>query len=263
MMFGKKNNLVYFLHQKNLPMNTNDLKKLSAEEAVKQIQNGMIVGLGSGSTVQFALQSISQRIKDGLLQNIAGVPTSQHTEKVSKELGIPIISLNEAVSRSKEPLCIDLTIDGADEVDENLNLIKGGGGAHLREKIIAQATKKLIIIVDETKISKCLGEKWAVPIEVIQSAFLTEKFFLESIGAKTIQRKASSGEDYLTDEGNFIIDANFGKIENAEKLASCLNQRAGIVEHGLFLGMTSKVICATKGGVKIIDVNNIDKKFFA
>jgi ribose 5-phosphate isomerase A len=235
-------------------MNTNELKRLVAEEAVKQINDGMIIGLGSGSTVKYALESIGRKLKSGTIKNISGVSTSQHTENISRELGISIITLDESVRRATlnnqhSTLSIDLTIDGADEVDENLNLIKGGGGALLREKIIAQATKRLIIIVDETKISKCLGEKWPVPVEVIKSALNAEKYFLESIGAKTVIRKSSSGENYLTDEGNFIIDANFGKIEDAEEISDLLNKRAGIVEHGLFLGLTYKVICAMNNGI--------------
>lgn len=251
-------------------MNKLLLKKLAAEEAVKEISSGMTIGLGSGSTVQFALAAIEERIKSGDLKNIVGVPTSLHTEEVSKQLGIPVISLDEAVERFTEDerrksgekiFPIDVTIDGADEVAvnyseqgaETIDLIKGGGGAMLREKIVAQATKRLIIIVDGSKISKQLGEKWSVPVEVIKFALASEVAFLKSIGAKISVRKNSSGENYLTDEGNFIVDASFGGINDLEKLTQLLDRRAGIVEHGIFVGLTDTVICAEESGIRRIN----------
>ena len=247
-------------------MNTDQLKRLAAREAVKNISSGMIVGLGTGSTVQFALEKISSKIKNGELKNILCIPSSVRTEVEAIKLGIPLIGFDEAIKmRKKEDVrsetkkekpnenpnneksslrfpssvsrlpFIDITIDGADEVDENLNLTKGGGGALLREKILAQASKRLVIIVDESKLSKHLGAKWSVPIEVIQFAADVEEKFLESIGAKVARRKNADGKDYVTDENNFILDANFGEIKNPEELAVLLNQRAGIVEHGLFI----------------------------
>ena len=275
-------------------MDINRLKKLAAEKAVEEISSGMIVGLGSGSTVQFALERISEKLKNGELKNIQCIPSSTQTEKEAIRLGIPITTLNEVVKRETgngnqksevrnqksasriqhpasrnqypessikyqvssiqkpESLCIDLTIDGADEVDEELNLIKGGGGALLREKILAQASKRLIIIIDETKLSKHLGTKWSVPIEVIPFAANVEQKYLESLGAKVSRRKNPDGSDYITDENNFILDANFCEIKNAKELSVLLNQRAGIVEHGLFINLTSMVFCAYQEGVKII-----------
>lgn len=275
-------------------MDINRLKKLAAEKAVEEISSGMIVGLGSGSTVQFALERISEKLKNGELKNIQCIPSSTQTEKEAIRLGIPITTLNEVVKRETgngnqksevrnqksasriqhpasrnqypessikyqvssiqkpESLCIDLTIDGADEVDEELNLIKGGGGALLREKILAQASKRLIIIIDETKLSKHLGTKWSVPIEVIPFAANVEQKYLESLGAKVSRRKNTDGSDYITDENNFILDANFCEIKNAKELSVLLNQRAGIVEHGLFINLTSMVFCAYQEGVKII-----------
>ena len=156
---------------------------------------------------------------------------------------------------------IDLTIDGADEFavgnpdpdlsgegSTRINLIKGGGGALLREKILAQASKRLIIITDESKHSKYLGEKWPVPVEVVQMAFAVEKKFLEGLGAAAKVRKTSEGNYYITDEGNFIIDANFGIMKDVKKIAELLNNRAGIVEHGIFIGMADKIICALSNG---------------
>ena len=226
-------------------MDVKELKKKAAEKAVEEIADGMIVGLGTGSTFQFALEKISQRIASGELKNIIGVPSSIRTEKEAQRLGIPVASLNEKIK-------VDITIDGADEVDENLNLIKGGGGALLREKILAQASRRLIIIVDSSKLSKHLGTNFPVPVEVIQYAVNVEKNYLQSLGAKILQRKNSDGSNYITDENNFILDANFGAIKNLEKLTTLLNKRAGIVEHGIFIGMTSEVICATSEDIKIL-----------
>ena len=221
-----------------------ELKKQSALKAVEFIRDGQIVGLGSGSTVQFALDEIARKINTGELKNITGIPTSLHTEKRAKELGIPLTTLDENPE-------IDLTIDGADNVDDDLNLIKGGGGCHLHEKIIAQATKELIIIVDERKISPKLGEKFYVPVEVIQKALRTETIYIESLGAKVEQRFFENGEPYITDENNYILMCDFGAIEKPEELSRKLNARAGIAEHGLFIGMTSKVVVAGEDGIVI------------
>ncbi|MBI5730878.1 MAG: ribose 5-phosphate isomerase A [Ignavibacteriales bacterium] len=265
-------------------MNINELKKLAAEKAVEEISSGMIVGLGTGSTVQFALEKISERIKNGELKNIVGIPSSLRTEKEATRLEIPITTLNEVVKREKEnggqkPVLrasegsevrnqkseiriqypassiqyqassiIDLTIDGADEIDNELNLIKGGGGALLHEKILAQASKRLIIITDETKLSKHLGTKRPVPVEVLKFSAGAEQKFLESLNAKVELRKNSDGSNYITDENNFILDADFGKIKNVKDLSNILNDRAGIAGHGLFVGLTDKVICAMDSG---------------
>ncbi|MBU1678938.1 MAG: ribose-5-phosphate isomerase RpiA [Bacteroidetes bacterium] len=220
-----------------------DLKKLAAETAVAEIKSGMIVGLGTGSTVKFALEKISDLLKMGTIKNIIGIPTSLATEKHAGQLGIPLGKM-EDYSR------IDLTIDGADEVDEELNLIKGGGGALLREKIVAQASKKVLIIVDDTKVSKRIGEKWAVPIEVIKFALTSEMEFLSKRCTKVDLRLDEKSQPCITDEGNFILDANFGRIENPGKLSLELNQRAGIVENGLFVGIADKVIIASENGIR-------------
>lgn len=257
-------------------MDINQLKKLAAEKAVEEISSGMVIGLGSGSTVQFALEKISERIKNGELKNIVGIPSSSKTEKEAIRLGVPLITFDEAVKRETgngkrksevrnqksassikyqassiqypESFYIDLTIDGADEIDNELNLIKGGGGALLREKILAQASKRLIIITDETKLSKHLGTKWPVPIEVLKFSVGAETKFLESLNVKVELRKNSDGSNYITDENNFILDADFGEIKNVKDLSDILNDRAGIVGHGLFIGLADKVICAMNDG---------------
>lgn len=224
--------------------NQNDLKKDAALAAVDQVRPGMVVGLGSGSTANFATIEIGHRIKSGALTNILGIPSSVKTEKLAVSLGIPLTDFDLHPA-------IDITIDGADEVDQNMDLIKGGGGALLREKVLAQASQKNIIIVDEAKLSASLGEKWAVPVEVIVFAENVERAFLESIGAKVTLRVSNSGA-FITDEGNHILDCNFGIISDPAALAVNISQRAGVVEHGLFVGLATHVIVAGAGGVRFL-----------
>ena len=228
-------------------MNNQDiLKRKSAEKAVEFVKSGMVLGFGTGSTFNHVLNVLSEKLKSGELKNIVGISSSEKTEKLANELNIPTDTL------SKNP-SIDLTIDGADEVDENLNLIKGGGASLLREKIIAQASKQYVIIVDETKVSKSLGEKWAVPVEVIKMAKNVEAENLKILGAEINQRLNSVGELLITDEGNYILDANFGIIDNPKKLAKKLERRAGIVEHGIFLKMADYVVIAGDSGIKTLE----------
>jgi len=187
-----------------------ELKQKAAYRAVEFIDSGMVVGLGSGSTTAFAVMRIGERLKSGDLKNIVGIPTSIRTEKLATELGIPLCGLDD------QPV-IDVTIDGADEVDPVLNLIKGGGGALLREKVVAQASRQNIIIVDESKLSPRLGSRWALPVEVIPFAAKTEENFLKSQGATVSLRLDDVGRPYHTDQNNFILDANFGEIEDPER----------------------------------------------
>ncbi|KAF0152409.1 MAG: ribose 5-phosphate isomerase [Ignavibacteria bacterium] len=241
-------------------MNLNDPKKIAAEKAVEEIKDDMIVGLGTGSTFHFALLKIAERIQSGELKNIKCVASSKQTELKAAELGIPLVTLNElyksgrrtssqSATKTADKFSIDLTIDGADELDKDLNLIKGGGGALLREKVIVQASKKFIVVVDESKLSKKLGMNFPVPVEVLQFAVEAEKSFLESLGANVSIRKNSDGEHFITDEGNFILDAKINAIENVDEFASILEQRAGIVEHGLFRScLVSKVVCSFSDG---------------
>lgn len=224
-------------------MNINELKQAAAAEAIKYVEDGMILGLGTGSTVYYFLNKLSEVIKEGKVKNIFGIPTSKETESLATELGIPLTGLNENPK-------INLTVDGADEVDENLNAIKGGGGALLREKIIAQASERLVLIVDESKLSKNIGEKFFVPVEVIPMALVVENNYLKSIGAETKIRLDKTGNYYITDEGNYIIDAKFESIPDPVKTGALLNSRAGIVEHGMFLDIVNEVIAATKKGIQ-------------
>lgn len=229
-------------------MDTNNLKQLAALEAVKYVKSNMVLGLGTGSTTKFALIEIGRLIKEKVLGNIVAVPSSYQTEMLANKYGIPLTFINTHPR-------IDLTIDGADEVDKYLNLIKGGGGALLREKVLAQNSKKNIIIIDESKFSNKLGEKWSVPIEVLEFALEAERIFLEELGAQVKLRKCSEGNPFNTDEGNMILDANFGLIQNPFELDAKLSSRAGIVEHGLFIHLATKIIIASESGIKVLERN--------
>ncbi len=220
-----------------------ELKEKAAHRAVEFIDSGMVLGLGTGSTTAFAVTRIGERLKSGDLKNIVGIPTSIRTEKLAGEVGIPLCGLGDQSQ-------IDVTIDGADEVDPDLNLIKGGGGALLREKVVAQASRQNIIIVDESKLSPRLGTRWALPVEVIPFAVKSEEKFLKSLAATVTLRTDDKGQPFQTDQNNFILDANFGEMSDPKGLASKLNDRAGIVEHGLFLDLASDVIVAAEDGIR-------------
>ena len=216
-------------------MDLNKLKNKAAVEAVKNVESGMVLGLGTGSTANFAIREISRLLKEGSLKDIVGIPSSNQTEKLALELGIPLISFEQKSG-------IDLNIDSADEVDPDLNLIKGGGGALLREKIIAQSSTRNIIVIDEQKMSQKLGTKWAVPVEIIEFSYKPTAKYLEDLGAEVTLRKNQNGKIFKTDQGNIIADCNFGQIENLNELNQALNGKAGIVEHGLFIGIADEVI---------------------
>ncbi|HEX9666677.1 MAG TPA: ribose-5-phosphate isomerase RpiA [Thermodesulfobacteriota bacterium] len=221
------------------------LKKEAGQAVVDFIESGMVLGLGTGSTTSYALEEIGRRIKSGKLRDIVGIPSSIQTEKIARGLGISLTTFDEFQE-------IDLTIDGADEVDPELNLIKGGGGALLREKILAQASKRNIIIVDESKLSPRLGTHWPVPIEVIPFAWKLVEKFLTSLGGEARLRINDDGNPYTTDQDNFILDTKFGPISDLEGLASNLSNKAGIVEYGLFLGTASEVIVAGANGIRFL-----------
>lgn len=219
------------------------LKQEAAHHAVGFIKSGMVVGLGTGSTAAFAVMRIAERLKSRDLKNIVGIPTSIRTEKLARELEIPLCGLDAQPA-------INVTIDGADEVDVDLNLIKGGGGALLREKVVAQASRRNIIVVDESKLSLRLGTRWALPVEVIPFAAKAEENFLKSLGASVTLRLDAQGQPYKTDQHNYILDANFGQMADPNRLAAKLNERAGIVEHGLFLGLAGDVIVAAQDEIR-------------
>ena len=222
-------------------MDINALKQQAGEYAADLVESGMVIGLGTGSTAIFATRRIAHRLGSGDLRAITAVPTSLATEAAAIKLGIPLTTL------AAHPQ-VDITIDGADEIDPDFNLIKGGGGAHLREKIVAQATERLVIVVDESKLSTQLGVNWPVPVEVIPFNWESQAAYLESLGGKPALRMAG-GEPFHTDQGNIILDCDFGPIADPAALDARLNSRAGIVEHGLFIGMARDVVAAGADGL--------------
>jgi len=231
------------------------LKQQAADRVLTFLESGMIVGLGHGSTAILAVRGLAKKLATGELHDIRGIPCSRQIEAEARRLGIPLTTLED------DPV-IHLTFDGADEVDPALNLIKGGGGALLREKIVAQASRREIIIVDESKLSPALGTHWAVPVEVIPFGWRTQAAFLESLGAQIRVRpgqdstRGDSGETgagaFITDQGNLILDCNFGPIRDPGDLGARLDGRTGIVAHGLFLGLATELIVAGARGIQYI-----------
>jgi ribose 5-phosphate isomerase A len=219
-----------------------DQKRAAAERAVEWVESGMVVGLGTGSTAVWAIRAIGAALREGRLRDVVGVPTSRASEHHAGAAGIPIVALAD------RPV-VDLTIDGADEVDPALNLIKGHGGALLREKVVAQATRREVIVVDDSKPSPQLGTKMSLPVEVLQFAFAVERAYLESLGA-TVSTRGGDATPYVTDEGNWIIDAAFGPISDVDRLSAQLHERAGVVEHGLFVGLASDLLIAGPDSVE-------------
>jgi ribose 5-phosphate isomerase A len=218
-------------------------KQLAAEAALDLVESGMLLGLGHGSTVQFAIEGLAARLNSGTLTGIRAVPCSNHTQAEMLRLGIP---LAELVAGNQ----LDLTIDGADEVDPHMNLIKGAGGAMLREKIVAQASKREVIIVTESKLSKTLGTKSALPIEVSPFAWKAQQAFLAAMATRVELRVDKKGDPVLSDQGNYLLDCSFKPISAPESLARTLEARAGIIEHGLFLGLATDVIVAGPDGTR-------------
>jgi ribose 5-phosphate isomerase A len=222
------------------------LKRAAAERAVGLIEDGMNLGLGTGSTARHVLQVIAERRARGELQKIKGVPTSNATRDLAKQLNIPVLTLDELPY-------LDMAIDGADEVDGELNLIKGLGGALLWEKIVESAAERLIIVVDESKLVERLGDRSPVPVEVAQFAWSTHLGFFRDLGADP-KRREKGKEPFITDSGNFIIDCAFDDgISDPWRFDVELHNRAGVVESGLFLDMAEMVIVAGKDGVRTIE----------
>ncbi|MCK5317413.1 MAG: ribose-5-phosphate isomerase RpiA [Anaerolineales bacterium] len=220
-----------------------ELKKMAGEKAVEYIESGMVVGLGYGSTAIHALRLIGELIRRGELEGIQAIPTASLIAEEARRAEIPLTSLEEHPR-------IDVTIDGADEVDPELNLIKGGGGALLREKIVAQATLLNIIVVDEQKLSPVLGTNFDLPVEIISFGWRPLEEYLRSLGAEPQLRTKTDGAAFVTDSGNYILDCHFGPIDDPYALSAELKSRAGIVEHGLFLDLASEVIIAAGDGIR-------------
>jgi ribose 5-phosphate isomerase A len=219
-------------------------KRQAAERAVELVERGMVVGLGTGGTAIYATRRIGALVRAGELRDIVGVPTSVATGAEARRLGIPL--LDEARSGP-----VDITIDGADEIDPALDLIKGRGGALLREKIVAQSSRRLVIVADETKLSQALGSRGPLPVEVMPFGWRSQVQYLNTLlpQARVSLRAAPGGAPFVTDQGNFILDCTIGPIEHPQELAAELQARAGVVAHGLFLGLATDVIVAGRSGV--------------
>ena len=218
-------------------------KRAAAEAAVAQVQDGMVVGLGTGSTADLALDALGRRVRDGL--RIAGIPTSERTAARARALNIPLAATDGE-------LHIDLDIDGADEVERStLNLIKGHGGALLREKIVASASTRFVVIADESKLVDRLGSRFAVPVEVDRFGWRAAARRIEKVGAAVAIRR-HDGKEFVSDGGNYILDCSFGLIADPPALARELDAIVGVVEHGLFVGMTSEVLIGASGGVIVL-----------
>ena len=218
-------------------------KENAARAAVALVEDGMRLGLGTGSTAEFMLHALAERVRDGL--QVSGVATSERTAKLAGSLGIPIASLDETPE-------LDLAIDGADEFDPDLNLIKGAGGALLREKIVAAAARRFVVIVDPSKRVAHLGA-FPLPVEIVPMAAVPLATRLTALGARVSLRQEADGKAFLTDERNYIVDCAFGEIADPPVLAARLSAFAGVVEHGLFCGMADVVLIGRKDGVERLE----------
>jgi ribose 5-phosphate isomerase A len=218
-----------------------DSKRRAAERAIEFVREGQVVGLGTGSTTIFAINLLGQMVQQGL--RITGVATSKATERLAAELGIPLSSLNDVEA-------IDITIDGADEVDPGFNMIKGGGGALTREKLVAIASRRRVIIVDETKLVERLGRTRSLPVEVLPFAWRMSARLLTGLGCKPVIRERD-GEAFETDNGNYILDSDFGEIADPAGLERAVKQVPGVVESGLFVGIADVIIVGFDERVEI------------
>jgi ribose 5-phosphate isomerase A len=221
-----------------------ELKRAAALRAIEYVENGMVVGLGTGSTAYFVVEGLGARVAQGL--GIVGIPTSERTATQARRLNIPLATFAEHPR-------IDVTIDGADEVERGtLDLIKGLGGALLREKIVAAASDRLVIVVDEEKLVDRLGDHTPVPVEVTQFGWQATAAALERLGAKPELRHAHEDHAFITDGGNYILDCRFGRIADAGALERGIAMTVGVVESGLFIGRSSAVVVASSGGTAVL-----------
>ena len=215
-------------------------KEAAGRAAAKLVRDGDVVGLGTGSTAYFTVIALGERVKAGL--KILGIPTSMQTADLARAVGIPLTTLDEHPE-------IDITIDGADEADPQLRLIKGGGGALLREKVVASASKKMVVIADSAKMVPVLG-KFPLPVEIIAFARVVVEKKIVGLGGSPRLRTRPDGSVYTTDNGNQILDCSFGRIEDPPALALTLSNTPGIVEHGLFIGLASLALVGRAGSVE-------------
>ncbi|TJY42872.1 ribose-5-phosphate isomerase RpiA [Cohnella pontilimi] len=218
-----------------------DKKRIAGEKAAEFVEDGMIVGLGTGSTAYWAVRRIGERVRDGL--RVQGVPTSERTRELALELGIPVVSLDDFPQ-------LDLTIDGADEIDDNFHLIKGGGGALFREKVVALASRRLVIVADDGKWVGKLGA-FRLPVEVVPFGWRRTVRAVEATGCRA-ELRIEGTNPYETDNGNWILDCDFGTIADPAGLHHSLKRITGVVETGLFVGMADTVVLGTEAGVRIL-----------
>lgn len=234
-------------------MDARQRKIAAARRALDFIQPGTAIGLGTGSTAAELVNLLGEKVAQGF--DIIAVPTSEATRQQAEELGIPLTTLDETSA-------LDVTIDGADELDRSLKLIKGGGGALLREKIVACASTRMVVIADDTKLVDTLG-KFPLPVEVVQFGMTATVTMIReiltdlSLAGVITQRKSSNGDPFTTDNGNFILDCALDAITEPETLAARLNTVPGVVDHGLFLGIANTAIVAAENGVEVISAPSI------
>ena len=227
-----------------------DEKQIAAESAAQLVKNGMVIGLGSGSTAEIAIRLLGGKVKNGL--QIIGVPTSEKTNQIARGLGIRLATL-EAYPE------LDLTIDGADEVElGSLDLIKGRGGALLREKIVASSSRRMIIVVDESKIVDRLGSHGEVPVEIVSFGWRSTARRLEKLGWRPVLRFGADGLPFVSDGGHYILDCSFEKGTSVQAKAAPLHDTVGVVEHGMFLGMATEAHVGSATGVRVLrkDLDN-------
>jgi ribose 5-phosphate isomerase A len=217
-------------------------KETAARASLQFVKDGNVVGIGTGSTAAFFIKLLGEQVKRGL--RVRGIPTSVRSRELAESLGIPLTNFDECQE-------IDVAVDGADEFDPQLRLIKGGGGALLREKIVASASRQLVIVTDESKQVPMLG-KFPLPVEVIPFAQALVAKRVSALGAQVKLRQDGKGQTYRTDENHFILDCSFGQIHDPDQLARQLSDMPGVVEHGLFIGMASVVLMAKQN--KVIEV---------
>jgi ribose 5-phosphate isomerase A len=225
------------------------LKRQAAARALEHVRDGMQLGLGTGSTAKHFVELLGERVRDGL--RVIGVPTSEATRADAARCGIPLTTL-DAIDR------LDLTVDGADEIDPQLNLIKGGGGALLREKIVAAASDRMIVIADNSKWVDVLG-RFPLPVEVVPFGIavtqraIGKAFAQSGVSGQMAVRKGKDGHVFVTDGGHWIVDAHLGRISDAPRLASLLTSIPGVVEHGLFIGLASTAVLAGSQGIRVVE----------
>lgn len=217
------------------------LKRAAADAALELVEDGMTLGLGTGSTAHWFVAGLAERLRSGSLRGLRGVPTSEATARQAREAGVELVELPAEG--------VDLAVDGMDELSPSLDAVKGLGGALLREKVVAAAARRFVLIGDESKLVSRLGEKAPVPVEVVRFGLKRTEYLLASLGAQTSLRLAG-GEPFVTDNGNHVVDCRFAAPFDPEELAAEISALPGVVEHGLFLGMADLAFVAGEGGVR-------------